>query len=64
MMLGDSPTALTLLDPENIEVKSVAGQKNASLTFVADYAGTYRLHVFAPLPKNRAEYSLRITTEP
>ena len=64
MSLGDSPTALTLLDPENIEVKSVAGQKNASLTFVADYAGTYRLHVFAPLPKNRAEYSLRITTEP
>ncbi len=64
MSLGDSPTALTIIDSENIEVKSVAGQKNASLTFVADRGGTYRIRVFAPLPKNRAEYTLRITTEP
>jgi hypothetical protein len=64
MSLGDSPTAVTLLDPENIEVKSVAGQKNASLAFVAVHDGTYCIRVFAPLPKDRAAYTLRITMEP
>jgi hypothetical protein len=64
MSLGDTPTALLLLDPEKIEVKSVAGQKNASLVFVAVRDGTYCVRVFAPLPKNRAAFTLRITTEP
>ena len=64
MMLGDSPTALTLLDPENIEGKSVAGKKTASLAFVAVHDGTYCIRVFAPLRKDRAAYTLRITTEP
>jgi len=64
MSLGETPTSLTLFDPNDNLFANTAGKKDASFSFVPNQAGVYRIHAAAPLPKDRAVYTLRITTEP
>lgn len=59
---GEMLTRIKLFDPKGKHVAST-GVQNFVL-HRPDQTGTYRVRVFAPLPKDRAEYTFRVTTEP
>lgn len=64
LSLGSSETTLQLLDPDDKTIASVQTRKDATLSHTATRTGTYRVQAIGFLPKERAAYTLRISTLP